>query len=50
MDRRNCDGLVNYLVDIDILMTLLKQETQWTCKKRDICIDIMAKEIIVGVT
>lgn len=49
MERRNCEVLLNYLLDTEIRLALTKQQTQWTCNKRINLINIMAKEAVFGV-
>jgi hypothetical protein len=49
MEGRNCEVLLNYLLDTEIHLALTKQQTQWTCNKRINLINIMAKEALVGV-
>lgn len=49
MERRNCEVLLNYVLDPEILLALTRQQMQWTCNKRINLTDIMAKETVVGV-
>lgn len=48
MERRNCEVLLNYLLETEFRLALTKQQTQWTCNKRINLTDIMVKEIVVG--